>query len=205
VTRRLFVAAWLPDAAAREAAGVLRRLRADAGVADVKWVSPENLHVTLRFLGDVEEDRVPAVRDCVERAAAGVLPFRLRLAGVGAFPPRGAPRVLWIGIADGAKELARLASRTEKQLLDRGLIGAPETRPFRAHVTLGRPRGTRSPGRTADLLGEVAFEGGAHRLEEVRLVESRLSPRGASYTAVARVPLGGARASESTTLEGGTT
>jgi len=203
MTRRLFVAAWLPGAAAGEAAGALERLRA-AG-ADVKWVSPESCHVTLRFLGDVEEERVPGLIEGLREAVEGLAPFEIRLSGVGTFPPRGAPRVVWAGIDRGAEMLARLAARVEKALLARGDLRAPETRPFRAHVTLGRPKGSRGLRRLQDLLGEMSLEGRAHLLEEVRLVESRLSPRGAEYTPVARVPLPGGAATGSTSYEGGET
>jgi 2'-5' RNA ligase len=205
LTRRLFVAAWLPEAAAREAARVLDRLRSAGG--DVKWVSPENLHVTLRFLGDTDEGRVPAVVDAVSDAAEGVSPFSLVLGGTGTFPPRGAPRVVWLGIDRGAGEIAELARRAEERLVARGLVEEPETRPFRAHVTLGRPRSPRNLARLQDLLAEVSPEGRAHRLEELRLVESRLpsggTPGGVKYAAVARVPLTGGRTSGKMTIEGG--
>jgi 2'-5' RNA ligase len=205
VTRRLFVAAWLPEAAAREAARVLDRLQSAGG--DVKWVSPENLHVTLRFLGDTDEGRVPALVAAVSDAAEGVSPFSVVLGAAGTFPPRGTPRVVWLGIGRGAKEIADLARRAEDRLVARGLVGEPETRPFRAHVTLGRPRSSRNLERLTDLLAEVSPEGRAHRLEEVRLVESRLpaggQPGGAKYTAVARVPLTGGRTSGKMTFEGG--
>jgi 2'-5' RNA ligase len=205
VTRRLFVAAWLPEAAAREAARVLDRLRSAGG--DVKWVSPENLHVTLRFLGDTDEGRVAALVDAVTDAAEGVSPFALALGTAGTFPPRGTPRVVWLGIDRGAREIADLARRVEERLVARGLVEEPETRPFRAHVTLGRPRSPRNLERLTDLLAEVSPEGRAHRLEEVRLVESRLplggTPGGAKYAAVARVPLTGGRTSGKMTIEGG--
>lgn len=200
MTRRLFVAAWLPPGAAEEAAKVIEELR-DRGV-EARWVPRRNLHVTLRFLGDVEEDLVGVAADVLPEAVAGLVPFRLRLAGLGAFPSRGEPRVAWIGVDAGVAELGRLAVRTEKALLRAGVLSAPDPRPFRAHVTIGRPRSPGGRGRWRDLLRETAFHGGAHGLREVRLVESRLSPRGAEYVPVARFPLTGERPSGATSKGG---
>jgi len=191
VTRRLFVAAWLPPGAAEEAAEVIGRLREHG--AEARWVPRGNLHVTLRFLGDVDEDLVPVTADALPPVARGIAPFALRLAGLGTFPPRGEPRVAWIGVDAGLEELGRLAVRTEKALLQAGVLPAPDPRPFRAHVTVGRPKRPGGLGRWQNLLRETAFRGGAHPLEEVRLVESRLSPRGAEYVPVARFPLEGER------------
>ena len=184
--RRMFVAAWLGDPDRAQLAAVLDRLRGTG--ADVKWVPPENLHVTLRFLGDIEstctDELVSLLRGTIEAARA----FPFRLAGLGTFPSRGDGRALWAGVARGGRELAALALRVERVLVPAGLL-TPTDRPFRAHVTLGRPRSHRGLGPLRDLLGELRFEGSERLLEEVRLVHSLLSPRGAEYRVVARFPL----------------
>jgi len=198
--RRLFVAAWLPTEARREAEEVTGTLRG-AG-ADVRWVPPASLHVTLRFLGDVESERVEALVGCLGRAFAASGAFPVRLAGLGRFPPRGAPRVVWAGFETGARELAALASLAERALLAERFVDGIDGRPFRAHVTLGRPKGSRGVGRLLDLLEESSFRGGTHLLQEVRLAESRLSPRGAEYSAVARFPLRGGTAAQVANDEG---
>jgi 2'-5' RNA ligase len=185
--RRLFVAAWLPDAARREAEDVAARL-GESG-ADVRWVPTEDLHVTLCFLGGVDAARVESLVACLSEVFSGSTAFGLRLAGLGRFPVRGMPRVVWAGLDAGAGELAALASLAERALLAERFLGRIDERPFRAHVTLGRPKSSRGVGRLLDLLGEVHLLGGTHPLEEVVLAESRLSPRGALYTAVARFPL----------------
>jgi 2'-5' RNA ligase len=185
--RRLFVAAWLPPGAGREARDVAIRLQESD--ADVRWVRPANLHVTLRFLGDVESSRVDGLVGCLAAAFESSDAFELRLAGLGRFPRRGAPRVVWAGVEQGVGELAALASLAERTLLAEGFLDRIETRPFRAHVTLGRPRSSRGVGRLLDLLEEVPFRGEPHSLQEVTLAESRLSPRGAEYSAVARFRL----------------
>jgi 2'-5' RNA ligase len=198
-TRRLFVAAWLGEAARAEAAGLVDRLRIQAPDAPVRWVPPENMHVTLRFLGDVDGDRVDDLVRGLSRVLDGAASFAYRLAGVGTFPGPGslrsgrAPRVLWTGLDTGARELAALASRVERAALAAGVVDAIDDRPFAAHVTLGRVRGGRPGSRDLDrlvgLLGETTFLGGTHSLGEVTLAESRLESRGAIYRRVVRFPL----------------
>jgi 2'-5' RNA ligase len=195
VTRRLFVGAFLPPDARAEAAAVLGRLRAEGG--DVKWVPPENLHFTLRFLGDVAEEEIEGLFAGVREALAREEAFPIRLGSAGAFPPRGTPRVFWIGLAQGEAQVAAIAARVEGAVRARGFPAERGKRPFRAHVTLGRPRSPRGLGRLAELLAELGCEGGTHLLEEVTLVESRLSPPGATYHAVGRVPLVGGAGTDS--------
>jgi 2'-5' RNA ligase len=170
----------------QEVAAILDRLRGTG--ADVKWVPPENLHVTLQFLGDVGSERTDELVSLLRGAVEAARAFPVRLAGLGAFPSRGSERVLWAGVARGGEDLARLALRVERVLVPAGFL-APSDRPFRAHVTLGRPKSPRGLGPLRDLLGELRFEGSERLLEEVRLVQSLLSPRGAEYRVVARFPL----------------
>jgi len=182
---RLFLALDLPAGPrsdlARLAAGI-------EGLPGWRWVRPEGWHVTLRFLGEVAAEAVAAAAPAWERAASMAEPFSVRLAGLGCFPPRGAPRILWAGVEEtgGGGELARLAREVE--LAARGLgLGAEPDRPFRAHVTLGRARPGARPARP----GEIGLvDGVAGRVEHLGLYESRLDPRGARYTALLRFALG---------------
>ncbi|MFN8176623.1 MAG: RNA 2',3'-cyclic phosphodiesterase [bacterium] len=199
MTRRLFVGAWLSDLARNEVAGILEGLRARE--TQVRWVPPGNLHATLAFLGDVDEERLDDLVDRIARSLDGTEAFALRLAGLGAFPKRGDVRVVWVGIHEGARELESLASRLERTLVAGGYL-PPSDRPFAAHVTLGRPKGARGSGRLRELLESLHFDGSEQRLEEVTLAESRLTPRGAQYEAIARVRLG-TKAGVSRTTQGG--
>jgi len=185
-TRRLFVAAWPGPALRAELADAFPALR-NIG-APVRWVPAENLHVTLQFPGDVQVSRLTELADALRNALQDATAFSVRLAGLGTFPEHGAPRVFWVGFADGARELAALASVTGRALLPGGFVSAP-LRPFRAHVTLGRSKGPRGLERLATFVKEWSPKGGVHTLAEVRLVESRLTPRGAVYAPVARFPL----------------
>jgi 2'-5' RNA ligase len=135
---RAFLGVAVDEPALAAAAALLAQLRRD--VADVRWVRDEGLHLTLHFFGALAADRVDAARAAMAQAAAATAPFPVRLAGLGSFPGGRRERVLWIGTSEGAAEMAALAERCRAGLADAGF--AVEDPPFRAHSTLGRPRGT---------------------------------------------------------------
>ena len=161
----------------------VERLRRVAG--DVAWVTPANFHLTLKFLGRVETSRLPAVTAALAEAVAACPPFDLGLRDLGAFPSRTRPRVLWVGIDEGAEAAGRLASRVDEALA--GLGFERETRPFSAHITLGRVREPRRNARLAAALSGGAY--GRQRTGHLSLMRSDLSPRGVRYTELAAVPL----------------
>jgi len=140
---RLFVAVPLADAARDAIRGIVEPIR--AGEPDgrgVRWVRLDGLHVTLRFLGPTEDDRVAALEAAVREAASGGEPFEITIGGAGVFPPVGRPRALWLGIRDGAERLGELAARLDERLVAAGWPG--DDRPFRAHLTLARADGVRA-------------------------------------------------------------
>lgn len=140
--RRVFIGVPLPEAARAAITELVEGVRSDGvptGGRDVRWVRLDGLHVTLRFLGPTLEDRVAIARDVVRQAAAHGEPFDLVIARAGAFPPVGRPRALWLGVRDGAQQLADLAAAVERSLVAAGW--PPETRPFRAHLTVARADG----------------------------------------------------------------
>jgi len=188
---RLFVAVDLDEAVRRAAARLARTIRDRLEQAEsygVSWVAPDNLHLTLRFLGEVE-DGVGAEVQAVMAAPFALAPFDLELSGVGAFPPAGAARVVWFGVSAGADALGRLHAEVEARLQRFGF--SREVRPFRVHLTVARFR-TPAPSRVRDLIG-AAPPGAIGRcaIRHVTLYRSRLSPKGAIYAALARAPLGG--------------
>lgn len=159
--------------------------------ADLKVVDPENLHLTLKFLGDTPTARVPDVRAAMEEATAGEAPITLTFEGVGSFGPRDAPRVVWVGV-EGGDALARVAKRLDDALAARG-VSEKERRPFRAHLTLARSRTPRGGGDvSAFVRAHSRALAGEERVEDVRLMRSTLTPRGPEYSVVESVPLGGA-------------
>lgn len=182
-----------PDPTVRAAAE--RAARALAGRLEcgaderVRWVAPERLHVTLRFLGEVTEADADTVR-AVLRSPFETGAFLARASGLGCFPPSGPPRVLWLGIGEGRGGMAELRSELDRRLASVG--HPPEARPLRAHVTLGRmkrwpARSRRSVDRA---LSEVRPETPGWLVDHVTLYESRRTPRGARYHVLESTALG---------------
>jgi 2'-5' RNA ligase len=168
-------------------AGAIGHLQTRA--REVAWVAPENLHVTLKFLGAVDEERLPAVGQALAAVAAAAQRFELVVAGLGAFPTVTRPRVVWAGIAAGAEPLASLASEVDAAL---GALGFPrEERPWVGHVTLGRVRDPRRDPVLAQALAAGAGRPfGRTAVNRLTLMRSDLSPRGARYTPLDSWPLG---------------
>ncbi len=182
---RLFVAVTLPAEIRDQLAEVQGRLR--AAQADVGWVRPENIHLTLKFLGEIDRKRVDRIRAALAEAAASAAPFVLTLSGVGTFGG-SLPRVVWVGVTEGAPRLADLARRVEVGL---GRAGVPkERREFSGHLTLGRVRSPRNVERLrAALAAEPATPIGTVRVGEFVLMQSQLQPGGSIYTALQRYGL----------------
>jgi 2'-5' RNA ligase len=163
-------------------------LRRQAAGLSVSWVAPENLHVTLKFLGGIDEARVPPVIDALDAAVRRHARFAIEVGGLGAFPSASRARVLWAGIVGGDGALGALAATVDAAL---AVVGFPrEERAFSPHITLGR---VREP-RPAPELAEALTAGGARRfgqveVDQVTLMRSDLSPNGARYTPLAGLPL----------------
>lgn len=173
-------------------AGVVALLEGARGTgADLKVVEPTNVHVTLKFVGDLDVARVGDVTSAIRAAARDVPPFECALEGVGSFGPREAPRVLWVGLR-GAEPLGEIAARLDEDFAKLG-VAEREGRAFKPHVTLARSRSERG-GREAAawVRANSSASAGLVRVADVRLMRSDLSPAGPRYSVVERVPLGGA-------------
>lgn len=185
---RIFVAVPL-DPPLRDAVGALERRLEEAGVAP-RWIAPENLHLTLRFLGHISSAQLSRVVRAAHEAASGAAPFQISLSGVGAFPTTRRPRVIWVGITAGAAALKDLAARLDDALARQRFPKEP--RPLQPHLTLAR---IRDPGRTGDLEAAAAslgaFEIGWQDVTTVAVMESHLRPSGALHVPVEEVPLSG--------------
>jgi 2'-5' RNA ligase len=190
-TLRTFVAVEIAEPVRRAAAKMVDQLRSAS--ADVTWVAPHNMHLTVKFLGDVGTEKIPQVCETVARAVAGVEPFDLEIRGLGAFPNAARPRTIWLGLGSGQQALAALAERIESALEKLGF--AREDRAFHGHLTLGRVRRP-SPALAAvsQLLKDSAdAEFGHTPIHEVVVFSSQLSPAGPTYEALARANLSGAK------------
>jgi len=154
----------------------------------VRWVRPEQLHLTVKFLGEVPDDEVPRVAEAVARSAARSRPFEMQLTECGCFPPRGPVRIVWVGTHDGSGALLECVNAVEEELDG---IGFPkDSRPFSAHLTIGRAK----DGRSSEGV-RLAVESGKVRpvrqsVSELTLMSSVLSAKGPSYSVVARSKLG---------------
>ncbi len=177
---RTFVSIPVPDTPA------MAELRSQLSSAGVRATPPEQTHITLCFIGDVDESKVKRITECVKRAASGFSPFEMTLSGVGAFPNERRPSVVWIGVTP-ANVVKALAAKIEKNLTDAGV--AHDTKPFKAHVTIARCRDGFMPGG----LFEENRRTGFCRFEctEVLVMKSVLAPSGAKHTVLSRVPLTG--------------
>jgi 2'-5' RNA ligase len=183
---RAFLAIGLPDDV-RQALGSLQQQLADAR-ADVKWVAEEHLHLTLKFLDDITEEKRQAVEAALTHVAAGEAPFTSRLGTVGAFPSPRAPRVLWVSLAEGDVAAARIAAALEAETRRLGLRA--EERPFSAHITLGRVRSPHRREALASRLGGLSWEPPAPwQVTALSLYQSVLGPVGPQYTVLAEAPL----------------
>lgn len=177
----------MPPALRTRLGAEIERLRPHA--RGVGWVAPENLHLTLKFLGGVEPARLPAIAAALAQVAGRGAPFELALHGLGAFPSATRPRVFWAGVSAGAPALDALAAQVEAALV--GLGFPPEDRPFSAHVTLGRVREPRrDPSLATALDGAASLALGAFVVEGLALMRSDLSPRGARYSPLGSWSLG---------------
>ncbi len=175
---RLFVALDPPEEARREVRKICR------DVPGARWTPPHQLHLTLRFIGEADPAQFSRVREAL--AAVCGEPFSLRLQGAGRFPPRGAPRILWVGV-DPEEPVRGLAEGIERALAGAGL--EPESRPFSPHLTLARLRDARFRDAGEFLVQGREFRTDFFPVAEFFLYSSVLAPGGATHTREAAYPL----------------
>jgi 2'-5' RNA ligase len=181
---RVFCGLDLPAGVRERVAERITLLRESCPNAPAAWVRRENLHLTLKFVGEVEPARAEELSAASARAATGAGPFALTISAAGAFPRRGAPRVLWLGVEDESGGLASLHRRLEDECEAAGF--ARDDRPFSPHLTLARAREQASARRLADLHRQTPFEPQTFQVAELLVIRSELSPGGSRYTALSR-------------------
>jgi 2'-5' RNA ligase len=183
---RLFVAAELPAPLRLRLAAVQEGMQAVP--LPVRWVRPEGMHLTLKFLGETEEARLAAIAPALAEAGRNLAPFRLGACGAAPFPARGTPRLVWVEIDGDLEAARRLAAAIDRAVAPLGF--PPEGREFKAHLTLGRVRGAAQGEWRAALLKTGEQARGEFEVREYVLFQSRLSPGGSVYTPMERFPLG---------------
>ncbi len=183
---RTFIAVEISEAQKRAIAGLERDLkRSDAAIS---WVRPENVHITLKFLGEVPEERLQDVFRITEEVCSASVSFAVDIRDTGVFPAMKRPRVIWVGIGRGKDELKKISELLDIHLARQGF--PREERPFKPHVTIGRVKGPRNIQKAIRRLQEIEFEAGSYIADKVVVMKSELKPGGAVYTPQKIVPLG---------------
>jgi RNA 2',3'-cyclic 3'-phosphodiesterase len=189
---RLFVGIEISPAVVSAATELIAELRAASAKlaprSRIAWVTAERLHITVRFIGHVDEARADKIR-AVLAPPLTLDPFDLTIAGVSTFPPKGLPRVVWAGLTGGSAELSEIESTVSERLVRAGV--PREQRPYNPHLTLARVRDAAGlrPASFAGGFGEIGL--GSTSVDAITLFESRLSPKGPTYAALARTLLVG--------------
>jgi len=180
---RTFVAVLIPE----ELKDKIINLQNKFSLFDIKLVEKENLHFNLKFLGEVPESSINQIKEKLKIAVKIFEPFKIKIAGVGAFPSKTYIRVIWLGVKDGYQNLLALANSIEDTLAD----FRRENRKFEPHLTLGRIRSGKNKEDLKALVDSMKdFEIGEMEVKEIKLMQSKLSPKGPEYSEVFSVKLG---------------
>ncbi len=186
---RLFVAVEIADKSAYQIDKLIAQLAATG--ADVKWVESGLFHITLKFLGDVDQTEIVSVCREIQKAVAKTDPFEIRALGAGAFPKIELPRTIWLGIDKGQEEITALFNAVEQASIKMGFVR--ENKPFVPHITLGRIRKPNAA--LKDLSEKIAdfprYDAGKSFISKVVVMASELTKRGPVYSVLAVCPLNG--------------
>jgi 2'-5' RNA ligase len=185
---RVFIAIELPEEVKRILTELETRLQSKKYPA--KWVIPANIHLTLKFLGDISVNSIPDIREVMEEAALYTAPFKLGVSGAGVFPNMRRIQIIWAGINGDLTNLTELQKKLDAGLEKLGF--APESRPFTAHLTLARMRDEASPAEretAGKIIDATQFDASEFQVDAINLIKSELKREGPVYTRVLSVPL----------------
>lgn len=182
---RTFICIELPSNLKTKLEKITEELKKESK-AKISWVKASNLHLTLRFLGDITKDQISIIKSCVEQASQNTNSFTITASGLGTFPNSGRPRVFWVGINDTSKNLLSLQKRVEQELVKAG-FGASD-HPFSPHLTLGRVKEGNAQ-ELAEKLSIIKFEPLNFDVSELIVMRSDLRAGGSIYTKLEIVKL----------------
>lgn len=182
---RLFVAIEFSPAVRKALVDLQRRLDAHGSI--VRWVPAEQLHLTVKFLGEVDDRKVAAVGAAVTECGTHLAAFDMNTAGAGCFPPRGSVRIVWGGVTDSSGRLGALVESVEAAMESQGF--ARERRPFSPHITIGRVREGAATDALRAAVGAASLASVDQEVAGMTLMSSVLSPRGPTYAPVCRARL----------------
>lgn len=160
----------------------VRRLREAVPEAAASWSKPENVHLTLKFFGNVPKDKLTRISNAASRVASE--PFTIEIGGAGVFPKASRPQVLWIGVKDPSGQLTELQRRFEEECAKEGF--AKENRAYKPHLTIARLRHPEGARKLAETHLQTKFSPIEIRVNEVVLFRSQLSPKGSIYTVISK-------------------
>jgi 2'-5' RNA ligase len=183
---RTFIAIELPEEIKDALAKLQDKLKDSQ--ADVKWVKPENIHLTLKFTGEIDDEQLTELTKILEKTAGNNSSFQIRLSSVGVFPKINFPRVIWVGMGKGGNETKAIAEDLEERI---SLIGIPkEKRPFSCHITIGRVRSSLNRDKLVNSLKAVdSLERKEFTVKKITLFKSTLTPKGPAYEILKAVNL----------------
>jgi len=190
-TIRSFIAIELPENTKKELRQLEDALRGKCPEGCARWVSPDGIHLTLKFLGNVPQDKISAITRAIENASVGFSPFELKVTEIGVFPNERRIQVIWVGVSGELEKLKALQKSIDENLRPLGF--EPESRPFTPHLTIARIKeSTTTDDRKR--LGEIVSATKCEltfpiRVQSVSLMRSQLTPQGAIYHRIASVPL----------------
>ncbi len=186
---RSFIAIELPDKLKLGLGQLEAQLKSEKQTW-VKWVDPNSIHLTLKFLGDIAIDRTGEITRAMEEAARGISPFRIEVKDLGVFPSLKRAQVAWVGLSGEVDKISQLQQHLESNL--ERLDFAPESRAFTPHLTIARLR-NRAPlderQRFGQLIADTRFEAGTIKVDAVSLMRSQLAREGAIYSRISLVKL----------------
>ena len=187
---RVFIAIELQDSIKDKIARVQERLKVTQD--KIKWVDPASVHLTLKFLGEIGEEKLEKVQQVVRELAERIPPFKMEIKGMGVFPGFSSPRVIWIGARDRSGRLEKLAAHLEEALAKERF--AKEKRKWKAHLTLGRVKSLRETDKLGELIRkEIETDAGKMEVKDITVMRSQLTPRGPIYTSLGQIHLKGDR------------
>jgi 2'-5' RNA ligase len=186
-TVRAFIAIPLPKEVIERIRELGEQLKKDR--LPIRWVKPENIHLTMKFLGDIPESSVLKILREMKKISNNFSSLNLFAKGIGVFPGVKRPRVLWVGVRGDLEKLAQILTDLEQNLEK---IGFPrETRPFKSHLTIGRMKRRVDPVKLAETMKSGSDFSSPHfRVKEIVLFQSKLKPSGAQYTRLGSVTFG---------------
>jgi 2'-5' RNA ligase len=185
---RTFLAIDLPEEIKVQIENIQSRLK--ASIKGIRWTRPEGIHLTLKFFGNISENKIADISSVVEKNTVDIRPISLKVSTLGAFPNLKRPRVLWLGIGGSVEKLSDLQKEIEKDLESIGF--QTENRAFRAHLTLGRIKSPKNVEGLSEIIkNEGIYDAGSFCAGGLTLLKSDLTPQGAIYTKLAYFPFDG--------------